>query len=116
MPAFIGNIADLAGFISAIFVVLMYLRQRRGDDPISVVLVVDGKQVPLPITIKRRNMIRGEVLGRIGMLPMANKGSRFSLAYLATAEFLDQVDAVASGKAMVLKITATAAEVAQFDL
>lgn len=122
MPEFVGNIADLAGFISAIGVVLIFLRDwrnaKRQNATISFVLWLgDGAdQVTLPITVKRRELSRAEVLGRLGMLPMAEKGKRFSLAYLAKTEFLDQLDLVASGESSLVLIPATAAEAAQFDL
>jgi hypothetical protein len=60
---------------------------------------------------------RAEVLGRIGMIPMKQKGQRFSLKYLSKPDFLKQINQIAAGKGEnVLTISCNKEELEQFDL
>jgi hypothetical protein len=79
--------------------------RKRLDERIAVALVLrsNGQRRVLPLALRRRGLARAELLGRIGMLPMREAGRRFSLSFLASAEFLAQLDAAqaASGAATI---------------
>lgn len=76
-----------------------------------------GQRLELPIELRREDLTRAEVLGRIGMIPMRTKGQRFSLAYLNTPGFLQQLNQIAEGpRDAVLEIPCTEEKFAQFDL
>jgi len=52
--------------------------------------------------MRREELTRGEVLGWIGMLPMKEKGVRFSIPWLSNDEFLKTMNEIqaASGDAL----------------
>lgn len=69
----------------------------------------------LPLYLSRREVSRAEILGRIGMMPMRNKGARFSLAYTSSPKFLEQISkAQESEGEFVFEIPATVEEIEQF--
>jgi hypothetical protein len=71
----------------------------------------------LPFELRRAEFSRSEILGRIGMLPLKQKGSRFLLEYLATPNFLQQIDQIlTSDDNSVLIIPCNKDEYTQFDL
>ncbi len=67
--------------------------------------------------LRRAELTRAEILGRLGMIPMKTKGSRFSLSYLNKPEFLAQINQIMDGSGdAVLTIPCTQEEFEQFDL
>jgi hypothetical protein len=125
----LGTIADVIGIFSALFALLAWFNTRRIrkdsqreqdrlDQKVKLSLeTADGKQlISLPGTLRRAEVTRAEVLGWIGMLPMKKKGQRFEIGYLNTAEFLDQLGQVQTGRGDVtLRICCTQEELDQFD-
>ena len=124
----IGTIADMAGVIGAIAAIFAWLAARRTCDellaerlrlqrPIIVELVLeseDDRRV-LDIGLRRAELTRAELLGRLGMLPMREAGKRFSLAYLAKRDFLAQLSRAQDDHgAASIRIPCTAAEFEQF--
>ena len=75
-----------------------------------------SQSVPLPLELRRRDVTRAELLGRLGMVPMAQPGKRFSIRHLATPEFIRGVNAIADGETSSLVIPVTVDELEQFDL
>jgi hypothetical protein len=64
-------------------------RWQIESEPIRVVLKnTQGREIALPVDLKRGELTRAELLGRIGMIPIKEKGKRFSISYLNTTEFL----------------------------
>jgi hypothetical protein len=70
----------------------------------------------LPIELRRAELTRAEILGRIGMIPMKEKGKRFSLEYLNTSKFLRRINEIIEGHGdSDLVIPCTEEELNQFD-
>ncbi len=124
----ISWIADVFGIVGAIFALMAWLESRRiranlrqeqerQNRKVTVVLQHGANKLELPVELRRAELTRAEVLGRLGMLPMKNKGVRFALGYVNTPEFFRSVGQVAasSGDA-ILTIPCSADEFAQFDL
>lgn len=121
-------IADVIGILGAIFALLAWLQARalkqtadeekkRQNKKVQVVLQHGGKRIELPVQLRRIELTRSEILGRIGMLPLKRKGERFSLDYLSTPQFLQQINQVSEGQQeSVLTISCTEEEFNQFDL
>ncbi|MGC4192016.1 MAG: hypothetical protein QM589_12765 [Thermomicrobiales bacterium] len=119
----VGNFSNIAGAVSGIAALIGVIRllrtQARGNEIITVILRMETserREVELPLQMLRRDVSRMELLGRIGMLPMKNKGDRFSIDALATPEFMQQLNKVAEGKTSRLTIPITEEEFDQFIL
>ncbi|MEH2267549.1 MAG: hypothetical protein V7K68_03805 [Nostoc sp.] len=92
--------------------------QKRQEQKIAVILQSGARQrLELPVELRRAELTRAEILGRIGMIPMKVKGQRFSLEYLNTPDFLRQINHIlASDGNSILTIPCDESEYAQFDL
>lgn len=91
--------------------------QKRQEQKISVILQNGRQRIELPVELRRAELTRAEVLGRIGMIPMKAKGQRFSLVHLSTPEFLRQINQILSSDGdSTLIIPCNAEEFEQFDL
>ncbi len=120
--------ADIVSIVGAFFALFAWLQarrvrqelakeQQRQNRKVTVILQNGADRLELPIELRRGELTRAEVLGRIGMIPMKVKGARFSLAYLNTPEFLRQINQVAEGTSdAVLTIPCKLDEFEQFDL
>lgn len=119
-------VADLIGIVGAGFAVGAWVQARRisrdlererarQNKLVTVVLQHGAERIVLPVEIRRAELTRAEILGRIGMLPMRQKGARFSLSYLSSPEFLRRINEIASGTDdTVLTISCTSEEIEQF--
>lgn len=124
----LGWIADVIGILGALFALLAWLQgrriqaslhqeQERQNRQVTVVLQHGAKKLELPVELRRAELTRAEVLGRLGMLPMKTKGTRFALGYVNTPEFFKAVSQVSAGSGdALLTIPCSADELAQFDL
>lgn len=125
----ISLIADIVGILGAVFALFAwqqarqlreYLKQEqtRQNQMAQVELRYGDKTYPLPVLqLRRSELTRAEILGRIGMIPMKKKGQRFEIRYTNTAEFLKQINQILDGKGDgVLTIPCTEEEINQFDL
>jgi len=82
-----------------------------------VVLQNGADRLELPVELRRAELTRSEVLGRIGMITMKSKGQRFSLEYLNQPDFLRQINTIAkTSEDGILTIPCKADELAQFDI
>ena len=110
------------GFIGALFSGLVWfkmkLKEVRDLEEVQVSLVLEGsnKEVTLPLNILRKDVSRAEILGRLGMVPMKEKGKRFSIRNLFTSDFIKQVNKVARGESNKIVLKVTEEEFNQFDL
>lgn len=103
----IGSVASICAFIWAFLAWMksrkientMALEKIRANQKIAVKLFNGGKKHELPVELCRDDLTRAELLGRLGMLPMKEKGKRFSIAYLNTPEFLHSISNIRIGKA-----------------
>lgn len=95
-------------------------RQKQQHQKISVVLQNGGKKpLELPVELRRAELTRAEILGRIGMIPMKVKGQRFSLGHLSTPTFLDQINQILASDTdgtPTLVISCNDSEYDQFDI
>ena len=80
----IGSIADILGVVGGIFAVLAWLKARqlqqeaaaereRLTQPVKVTLRLadNSREITLPMELRRAELTRAELLGRLGMMPMA---------------------------------------------
>ena len=118
----IGQVSNLAGAIGGIIaafgVIKMLAAQRRQAENVVVALRLEGEEgtIDLPLEMLRRDVSRAELLGRIGMLPMRQKGARFAIRSLSTPAFMRAVNEVVEGRISTLVIPATSGEIEQFDI
>ena len=118
----IGQVSNLAGAIGGIIaafgVIKMLAAQRRQAENVVVALRLEGEEgtIDLPLEMLRRDVSRAELWGRIGMLPMRQKGARFAIRSLSTPAFMRAVNEVVEGRISTLVIPATSGEIEQFDI
>jgi len=120
--------ADIVGILGAFFALFAWLQarqvrkaitfeQQRQNRKITVVLQHGADRLELPVELRRAELTRAEVLGRIGMLPMKTPGARFSLGYLNNPDFFRQISAIMVGTDdATLTIPCKQEEFEQFDL
>ena len=121
-------IANVIGIGGAVFALLAWWQTRRlraeqtaertrQNSKIAVELRCGERRILLPGTVRRAEFTRSEILGRIRMLPMKEKGKRFELRYVNSVEFVEQIHEVAQGNHQrVLTINCDEQELAQFAL
>ena len=98
-------IADVVGIFAGIFAFGAWWQSRklrkethreqeRLQQPIRVTIKLsDGKsELQLPVHLRRGELSRAEVLGRIGMLPMKKTGDRFEILYFNSPDFFSELD------------------------
>lgn len=126
---FIAGLCSVIGLVLAGIAAYQSYKQRqetheekkRLNQKIKVTLLLtDGnKQLesPLPVELRRGELSRAELLGRLGMIPMKEKGKRFTLKYTNTKAFLGELGRVqqSSGQS-ILVIPCSKEEIEQFDL
>lgn len=84
---------------------------------VKIELHYNGHKIELPLELRMIDFTRPELLGRIGMIPLKNKVGRYSLSYLNTQEFLNQMYEIREQNIdSVLVIPCTEDEALQFDL
>jgi len=106
----LGITADVTGIFAAIFALFAWIQatlnhkyikeaERLSNEKVSLVIRVRGgnDEIRLPSKIRRADLNRQEILGRIGMIPMKEPQVRFALKYLNDSEFFDQLDKIHSG-------------------
>lgn len=119
----LGFTADIIGIFGALFALLAWLQsrrikqqleqeQRRQNRKVTIVLQHGGESLELPVELRRAEMTRGEILGRIGMI---RSGQRFELSYLNNPDFLRQINQIIEGTGdALLTIPCTKEELEQF--
>jgi len=118
--SFLDDLQTVTGFVSMLFTGAIWLRIRmtakQAKEPVKVVLDSGSRQVELPLYLTRQNLSRAEILGRLGMIPMKEKGKRFSLLGISTPAFLKSINDAKEGAVGEIIIPATGEEIDQFDL
>jgi hypothetical protein len=121
----IGNAASLIGALLALMAWIQSRSVRKRIDAekfkksrkIVVVLQHGSEKLELPVELRRSELTRAEILGRIGMIPTKTKNGRFTLGYLNTKEFLEQVNKLNEGDSEgLLTIPCKLDEYQQFDI
>lgn len=102
-------------FVAGLFWLDERRRERRGSERIRFLLKGSKEEKEAPLHLLRRDVARAEVLGRLGMMPMAEAGKRFSLSALSSAAFLENLNEVTEGKTSTVMLEVTQAELDQFD-
>ncbi|QPC80918.1 hypothetical protein G4Y79_14510 [Phototrophicus methaneseepsis] len=101
----VGIIADLIGIAGAVFAFFAWIQARQTQQElikerkrlakkVIVKLNYGGQELNLPVELRRAELSRAEILGRIGMLPMREPGKRFSLEFTSTPDFLQRLNQV----------------------
>lgn len=126
--------ADICGVLGALFAlyagVNTYLLQKkitqeqeRLDKKIKVILQYGEKSFELPVELRRAELTRSEILGRLGMIPikagkeLKPQQPRFSLRYTNKPEFWRQIDNItASDGEHIITIPCSEEEFNQFDI
>ena len=130
----VGSIADIIGIIGSIAAVfawfnssktnkMLEIERKRQNQKIKIILEnkQDSQILQLPVQLRREEISRAEVLGRIGMIPikksLLDKGQkRFSIRYLYNPEFLKQIDEIKeNGRKTELRIECDKDEFNQFE-
>jgi len=125
-------VADVIGVVGATFALLAWLQSRetnkrleaekqRKQQRVNVVLRNGAEHITLPVQMRREELSRAELLGRLGMIPVKDQlpteQKRFSLPYLNTAEFFQQLNNAIEGDGeQSISISCTDMEFDQFDL
>ncbi len=70
------------------------MEAKRKKQKVKIILSNGGKQFTLPWELRRGEISRAEILGVIGMI---QQGQRFSVEYLNTSNFLDNLTQAIDG-------------------
>jgi hypothetical protein len=93
--------------------------KERNQQSIDVILYdkESKDRFELPIELLRGEFTRGEILGRIGMLPMKEASKRFSIDYLGGQNFLSEINKIlANYESKELVIPCEREEIEQFKM
>lgn len=104
MP-WLSFIADVVGVLGAVFALLAWTQaqrlqqnfereQQRQQKKVTIVLAHGPEQYELPIQLQRAELTRSEVMGVLGMIPMKERGKRFSIGFVSTKDFLDKINEI----------------------
>ena len=109
-------VANIITFLSFLFSILAWYKARQ-NKKIRVILRNGEKTIELPIEIRREELTRSEILGRIGMIPMNEKGKRFTIEYLNAPEFFQQINTLKDNYGEgILEIRCSPNELKQFKV
>ena len=120
--------ANIISLLAALFSLFSWLKSRRihketleekerQNKKVKVVLQNGAKDLELPVELRRGEFSRAEVLGRLGMIPMKDKGKKFSIGFLSTLQFFHLVTNILAGNDdATLLIPCNDEEFAQFDI
>lgn len=112
MIDYLDKFTIIVATITLIFTWLNWLRARRGNDDIAIIITFEAQQITLAQTIKRRHFTRSEVQGVLANAycnPNAPK-ARYDIPFLATNTFSKRLEAAQEGKANSLNIDVPDAE------
>lgn len=123
----IGAIVGIGSAISSAYFSWRNLVERReqeviNNQRIAITLIALNERYKLPASIRREELTRPEVLGRIGMIPLTpeakeKQNGRFDLPVTNTPEFIEAIARVREDVAQYeLEIHCKADALKQFDL
>ncbi|HKJ39845.1 MAG TPA: hypothetical protein VJ972_13790 [Anaerolineales bacterium] len=96
--------------------------RQRQDAQIKVILRHGSETYQLPVSLRRAELTRAELLGRLGMIPIkkddeGKEQKRFSIAYFNSKEFFERLNEIILGSGSdVLIIPCQDAEFNQFNI
>lgn len=126
----IGNSASIVGTFFALLAwresrqvkEVLEIENKRKQEQITITLSTGDDKLVLPNKIRRSELSRAEVLGRIGMLPKntdklidVKPQARFSIDFINKPKFLDRINDVVTSRQTHLTVECTAEELHQFD-
>ncbi len=125
-----GFYADVIGIFGAAFALLAWVwalrnmwrakkEKKRLSQKIPVVLKsrYSKRSLELPVHFRRKEFSREELMGRIGMIPMKNKGDRFSIRYTHDPAFFEEINRVKDSAVQEsFYIQCSDEEISQFDV
>jgi hypothetical protein len=115
-------LANVLGVVSVAVSTAIYANQKRVEMKnntivsVKLILVDNSYEVSLPLKMLRKDVSRAEMLGRLGMIPMRQKGARFAIKSLFSQALMDEIIKVQLGATNVVTIPCTREEIEQFDL
>ncbi len=122
----IGTIFGITGTIVSIFVLLksrkienfLEKEKARLNEKVKIMLKQGEDEHVLP-DLRRQDVTRSEIQGRLGAIPMKVKGKRYSIEFTNSSEFYRHIDLVSEGSNELgkssLTINCTKEELAQFN-
>lgn len=133
MPSWIGDIADFIGILGGVFAFFAWWQasrlrkdaeqeRQRQNSRIKVILRYGGQTYQLPVDLRRAELTRSELLGRLGMIPIkkderGNEQKRFAISHLNSKEFFERLDELVLGNGNdVLIIPCKQEEFEQFEI
>ncbi len=125
-----GFFADVLSVIGSVFAFFAWTQAKinskqmtkekeRMNSRIKIILTenVSKRQILLPVHLRRLELTRAELLGRIGMIPRKNKSEFFVLSYLNSSSFFQELNRIqTSNQEENLVIPCSREEIEQFDV
>ena len=125
-----GFFADVLSVIGSVFAFFAWTQAKinskqmtkekeRMNSRIKIILTenVSKRQILLPVHLRRLELTRAELLGRIGMIPRKNKSEFFVLSYLNSSSFFQELNRIqTSNQEENLVIPCSSEEIEQFDV
>lgn len=116
----IGIFAAVASiFVSLSIKAYLWRKEQQDNALIDIRLHCPEPETNITLQgqIRRKNLTRAEVQGLLGILPMKDKGKRYTLPALNQRAFFEALEqAQVDSKVSELVIECTAEDLAQFDL
>lgn len=119
---YFDKIGIAATLITMVFSILIWLNQKRREKHEYTLLEIylhcpdTNQSIKLPQKIRRKNLSRAEVQGLLGILPMKERGNRYTLPSLNKTAFFEALEgAQINSKTQVLIISCSQTELEQFD-
>lgn len=123
-----GVFGTIVGVIGTFFALMAWHKSRevekilekekvRLNEKVKVILTNGKEKLELP-EFRRQEFTRNEIQGRLGTIPMKNKGERYSIEYTNKPEYYEQIYRIIEGSsetgATFFEIKCTDEELAQF--
>jgi len=124
---FIGSYASILACLITLFILINTYRilnnakkeKQRLNKKVKIILkeYESNKTIDIPGTVTKSELLRQEVLGRIGMIPMKQTGKRFEIKYLNSKEFIENLNLTKESMDIdTLTIYCLKEEIAQFNV
>jgi len=110
------GVIDTASAVALAFLALFgYVEYIRMEDKIEILFDLDGQKIDTGLSLLRKNFMRSELLGVLGMIQKEQKG-RFNLSFFQEPASLDRIQKIQKGKAKEFHIPITSEEIDQFKV
>lgn len=133
MPSWVSIFSDIIGILGGVFAFLAWIQssrlkkdadheKQRQNARIKVILTHGNQKYELPVDLRRSELNRSELLGRLGMIPIKKDSNnyvqkRFAISYLNSIDFFERLEKIILGSGNdVLIIPCMQKEFEQFDI